>query len=169
MNDINEVVDQWLRDAHAMEKQAEQMLSSQVGRLEHYPELRQRLDEHKDETQAQAERIKRCLDARGASTSTVKDALGQATAMMQGLGGIFAGDEVVKGAMAGYVFEHLEIASYRVLIQAARAVGDETTAQVCEAICREEDAMASWLYDHLPDLTRAYLAREAADLDEAKR
>jgi len=29
----------WLRDAHAMEKQAESMLSKMSGRLEHYPAL----------------------------------------------------------------------------------------------------------------------------------
>ena len=29
----------WLRDAHAMEQQAETMLNAQVERLEHYPEL----------------------------------------------------------------------------------------------------------------------------------
>lgn len=27
----------WLRDAHAMEKQAETMLSAMAGRLQHYP------------------------------------------------------------------------------------------------------------------------------------
>jgi ferritin-like metal-binding protein YciE len=36
----------WLRDAHAMEKQAEQMLSKQISRLEHYPDLRRKLEEH---------------------------------------------------------------------------------------------------------------------------
>ncbi|MBZ9985459.1 MULTISPECIES: DUF892 family protein, partial [unclassified Mesorhizobium] len=30
---------QWLRDAHAMEEQAETMLSGQLSRLESYPEL----------------------------------------------------------------------------------------------------------------------------------
>src|SRR5690606_4228385 len=32
-----------------------------------------------------------------------------------------ASDEIVKGSMAGYVFEHMEIASYRTLIAAAEA------------------------------------------------
>lgn len=169
MTDKNEVLNQWLRDAHAMEKQAGQMLKSQAGRLENYPELRRRIEEHIRETAIQADRLEQCLEARGSSTSSIKDVMGQAVAMMQGLGGVFAGDEVVKGAMAGYVFEHMEIASYRILVDAARAAGDEKTAQVCEAICKEEEAMASWLADHLPEVTRLYLTREAADLDEAKR
>mgnify|MGYP002716823196 CR=1 FL=1 len=33
----------WLRDAHAMEQQAEKMLKAQAERLEHYPELKARI------------------------------------------------------------------------------------------------------------------------------
>lgn len=32
----------WLRNAHAMEMQAETMLKGQAGRLEHYPEVKAR-------------------------------------------------------------------------------------------------------------------------------
>lgn len=101
MAGMNEFLDQWLRDAHAMEKQAERMLSAQAGRLENYPELRDRIEHHIGETTFQADRIEECLSARGASTSTMKDVAGQAMAMamamMQGLGGMFAGDEEIKG------------------------------------------------------------------------
>jgi len=43
-------------------------------------------------------------------------------------------DEVVKGAMAGYVFEHLEITSYISLIGAANAADDTATVTACEEI-----------------------------------
>tara|TARA_R100000049_G_C1878897_1_gene35970 strand:+ start:207 stop:329 length:123 start_codon:yes stop_codon:yes gene_type:complete len=33
-------LEDWLRDAHAMEKQAEEMLKAQAKRIEHYPALR---------------------------------------------------------------------------------------------------------------------------------
>ncbi len=36
----------WLRDAHAMEVQAEQMLTSTAKRLENYPELKARIEQH---------------------------------------------------------------------------------------------------------------------------
>jgi ferritin-like metal-binding protein YciE len=36
----------WLRDAHAMEQQAEKMLRAQSERLEHYPKLKTRIDQH---------------------------------------------------------------------------------------------------------------------------
>ena len=43
----------WLRDAHAMEQQAESMLKGQAERLEHYPELKGRIVRHIEETQGQ--------------------------------------------------------------------------------------------------------------------
>jgi ferritin-like metal-binding protein YciE len=59
-------------------------------------------------------------------------------AVMQGFSGAMASDEVIKGAMFGYAFEHLEIAAYRNLITAARHLEDAGTADVCERILAEE-------------------------------
>lgn len=36
MTEIKENLLDWLRDAHAMEQQAEKMLTAQAGRIEHY-------------------------------------------------------------------------------------------------------------------------------------
>lgn len=159
---------QWLRDAHAMEMQAETMLKAQASRLENYPDLRSRIEQHVTETQRQAQLLQECITRLGADTSSMKDAAGKITAMMQGLGGAFAGDEVVKGAMAGYTFEHFEISAYAALVAAAEAVGDHQTASACQTIMKEEQAMADWLRDNLPATTRRYLEREAAG-QEAKR
>lgn len=151
----------WLRDAHAMEQQAETMLEAQAARLDHYPALRARIREHIEETRWQKSQLDLCLDRLDSSESTVKDIAGKLAAFGQGVGGALASDEVVKGAMAGYVFENMEIASYTVLIAAARAAGDEFTADVCQKILVQEQAMAAWLLDHLPETTAAFLARSA--------
>jgi ferritin-like metal-binding protein YciE len=169
MSAINETINQWLRDAHAMEEQAEQMLGRQASRIENYPELASRIQQHLEETRSQRERLERCLERRGASTSTLKDMTAKVSAMMQGVGSMMADDEVMKGTLASYAFEHFEIASYRILIAAAESVGDMETAKVCGDICREEEAMAAWLSDHLPQVTRTFLTRDMSDLDEAKR
>jgi ferritin-like metal-binding protein YciE len=47
----------WLRDAHAMEMQAIQILQNQARRIENYPDLRNRILEHLEETRAQAEML----------------------------------------------------------------------------------------------------------------
>jgi ferritin-like metal-binding protein YciE len=71
--------------------------------------------------------------------------------------------------MSGYVFENLEIATYTVIIAAAKAAGDTVTAAECEKILEQEKAMAQWILEHLPQTTQQFLGRsEHPDL-EAKR
>lgn len=159
---------EWLRDAHAMEEQAEKMLRSTAGRLENYPDLKAKLESHAAETQRQAELIKGCLDRRGAGTSTMKDLGGKLAALGQAASGLFVSDEVVKASMASYTFEHMEISAYRSLIAAAEAVGDQQTKTVCEQILAEEEAMASWLADNIGPVTRRYLQLDSTPNATAK-
>ena len=169
-NDVRvERLIEWLRDAHAMEAQAETMLNKQASRIENYPDLKARIEQHIVETQNQAKLIEGCLRRYDKSYSGFKDMGGKMMAMGQALGGMMVSDEIVKGAQMGYVFENLEIASYTILIAAAQAVGDTETQQVCERILEEEVAMAEWLRQHLPQLTQAYLTRAATPDVEAKR
>lgn len=169
MADATKYADQWLRDAHAMEKQAESILEGQVNRINNYPELAERMEAHLQETKSQRKRLEACMERRGTSTSSVKDTSARFTAMMQNLGGVFAGDEVVKGLLASYAFEAMEIASYRILSEAAAAEGDHETAKLCKEICKEEEAMADWLKDHMPAITTAFLGRVESDDADAKR
>ncbi|WP_420038472.1 DUF892 family protein [Halomonas alkaliantarctica] len=112
-------LENWLRDAHAMEKQAEEMLKSQAKRLEHYPALRARIDQHLEETTHQSDKLERLMTELGIDTSALKDMGGKLSAFGQALGGMMAGDEVVKGGIASYAFECFEIASYKALIAAS--------------------------------------------------
>jgi ferritin-like metal-binding protein YciE len=169
MTDSQERLAQWLRDAHAMEEQAETMLSGQIRRLENYPELRDRMTMHLEETKQQAQRLEQCLDRMGEGSSTLKDAGGKIVAMGQSISGMFAGDEVMKGSLASYTFEHMEIASYKMLITAAGEVGDAETQRACEQNLREEQAMADWLENNLATITTEFLRREERDADSAKR
>ena len=77
--------------------------------------------------------------------------------------------EIVKGAMASYVFEHMEIASYTSLMAAAQQAGDVETQRVCEQILAQEQAMAQWLLDNIPEVTQTFMARDATDGVEAKK
>ena len=150
----------WLRDAHAMEQQAEQMLKGQAARIENYPKLKARIEQHIQETLGQQQLLEGCIQRLGGSPSVMKDAVGKLMAMGQAVGGMMASDEIVKGSMASYVFEHMEIASYRTLIAAAQAVGDMETQRVCERILAEEEAMAQWLQENLGEVTQQFLVRD---------
>jgi ferritin-like metal-binding protein YciE len=151
---------EWLRDAHAAEEQAETMLSGMARRIEHYPDLKRRVEEHIRETQRHAELVRGCIERRGGSTSSIKDAGAKVVALGQAMSGMFVSDEIMKGSIASYAFEAMEIASYRILISTARQIGDDQTARTCEEILREEQAMADWLETNIPTLTRQYLIRD---------
>ena len=152
----------WLRDAYAMENQAIEILEKQVSRLEHYPDLRAKVRSHLEESHRQAERVERCLHQLGTDTSGLKTALGKMVGTAQQLSGLFASDEVLKSGIADYAFEHYEIASYKMLIATAAEAGEHEVGRVLEENLREEEAMAAWLAQHLPEVTRQYLHREAA-------
>jgi len=169
MSATREWLIQWLRDAHAMEEQAETMLSGQISRLDSYPELRERIEAHLDETRQQAQRLRECLRRLGEDTSTMKDVSGKVTALGQAFSGVFASDEVMKGSLASYAFEHMEIASYTIVIAAAEANGEIEVVGVCQQNLGEEEAMAEWLRDHLAPTTRMFLDRDEADSAAAKR
>jgi ferritin-like metal-binding protein YciE len=152
----------WLRDAHAMENQAIEILEKQANRLEHYPELRAKVRSHLEETHRHGERVERCLHQLGTDTSALKTALGKAVGTAQQLSGLFASDEVLKSGIADYAFEHYEIASYKMLIAAAAEAGEDQVGTILEQNLRDEEEMAAWLAQHLPEVTRQYLHREAA-------
>ena len=159
----------WVKDAHAMEKQAESMLEKQAARLEHYPDLKARIQQHIEETSQQQALVQSVIDRYDTSHSVLKDTMGKLTAFGQAMGGMMADDEVVKGAISSYVFENLEIASYTSLIAAAEMVGDTEGARIFAQIREQEVAMADWALNHLPDVTEQFLTRSAAPGVEAKK
>jgi ferritin-like metal-binding protein YciE len=151
----------WLRDAHGMEKQAETMLAATSARIESYPEFKERIDRHLEETRGQTDRLKRIIEARGGDTSAMKDMTGRMAATVQGIGASMTGDEIVKLSLASYHFEHLEIASYRSLIAAAEALGDAEIVRMCSETLEEEVAMANWCAAWIPVVTQRYIGRSA--------
>ncbi len=160
---------QWLRDAHAMEKQAETMLAGMEERIENYPHLRKRLAQHLKETQHQSQRLEDAIGRLGGSTSAIKDSIASLSTTMQNMMTGMAGDEVMKGLLAGYTFEHYEIGSYRILLAAASSLGDVETARILRENLREEEDMAQWLSSSIDPLTAEYLEREENGSERAKR
>lgn len=156
----------WLRAAHAMEEQAITMLSAQSRRIESYPDLKARIVWHLHETEEHARALKALLDQFSGTggVSAIKDMAAKLTARAQGVGGMLTSDEVVKGATASYAFEHMEIASYRVLIAAADELDEMEAKAVFERILADEIAMADWLEANLDTITRIFLMRDERDL-----
>lgn len=155
---INEVLD-WLRDAFAMELQSGRVFTNLVSRAEQYPRLKNKFKEHLEQTYRQQEMLKGCIERLGSSPCIMKDLAGKVIAFGQSVAGMSVTDEVVKAVVSGYVFKQTEVSSYTVLIAACEARGDLETKAACEEILAQEIAMAEWLRENLPLITREFLAR----------
>jgi len=161
MADTREIMLDWLRDAHAMERASIDNLQRQVDHLEHYPDIRAKFQQQLELTKRQEDRIDEALASMGSDKSTIKDVVtrfaGQAQAMLGGA----AADEVVKQATTTLAYEEWEIANFRALAAAAQHEGEPSMATMFEEMAEEKEEMADWLADAIPDITRRYLSMRA--------
>ena len=145
-----------LRNAHAVEKQALSIITPQVSRIENYPDVADRLRLHIDETNGQIARLDEILATFDAGGSALKDAALSVSGTMAALAHTPAGDEIVKNSFANYAFEHFEIASYKSLLTLAEDGGFAQATPLLRTSLDEEVAMAQWLDEAIPTITRRY-------------
>jgi len=157
MNTKEEMIE-WLRDAYAMERGLEVTLEKQSANEEAPPALRSRAAAHLEETRRHAELVQTCLQSLGSDTSTFKTGMAKGMEMAKGMGTAFAKDERVKDVLAAYASEHFEIACYKALQVGAQKLGQTSIVEACASILEDEEEMAEWLYDNLPELVAGYLA-----------
>lgn len=152
----------WLRDAHAMEVGTLDNLERLAGRIEQYPQLKARIQQHISETRGQEQRLKELLESLGDSPSTWKEAVTKIAGNVQAMVGMVMSDEMLKNAIAAYAFEHFEIGNYKALIATAEQAGETRAVTVLQQNLREEEAMAEWLGQHLPHIAQQYLRLDAS-------
>lgn len=151
-----------LQNAHAVENQALALIDRQLGRLVRYPEIAERLREHRGETEVQIARLDEILRSFHSGGSGWKDMAMNLLGNMAALGNVMAADEVLKDQLVNYAFENFEVASYRSLIAMADAGGFAAASTLLGETLREEEAMAAWVLDSLPRLTLKYVGLRSA-------
>jgi ferritin-like metal-binding protein YciE len=150
-----------LRNAHAMEIQARELMERQSERLDEYPEVKERITAHLQETKVQLTRLEQCLKTCGETASTIKDTAQSFAANAMAMAHSMAGDEILKNTFANNAFEHFEIAAYKSLLILCPDDMDSARSQL-EASLKEEEGMASWINANLGKITMAYVAHEQA-------
>ena len=150
-----------LRNAHAVEHQALALMDRQIDHLEDYPQLEQRLREHRAETEGQIKRLDDILEGFDESASGLKDAALGLTGNVMALGHMIAADEILKNSFVNFAFENFEAASYKSLIAIAE-VGDFANAvPLLKQTLDEELAMARFCDEHVAAITKKYLRLRA--------
>ena len=153
-----------LKNAHAMESQALSIMKPQVSRIENYPEVARRLEEHIRETEGQMTRIEELLRLLDESHSSLKDMALSFTGGMAAMGHTVAGDEILKNSFANFAFEHFEIAAYKSLLTVAEIGGFSFATSALQTNLQEEENMAKWLDDNLATVTTRFVSlREAGE------
>jgi ferritin-like metal-binding protein YciE len=145
----------YVQDAHAMEMNVEMMLNSMIASSSD-PKIKNRLEEHLEETKEHAERLSGCLDELGAGESVRKEGGAIMGSLPKGLLDQVRGDKPGKNARDGFVTENLEIAAYQLLERLADRAGDKKTAQVARQNRAEEERMRDFFdksWDRVLDLT----------------
>jgi ferritin-like metal-binding protein YciE len=159
--DIRSIFITAVKNTHSLEKEARQILSRQIERLENYPEMESLLRKHLDETNQQEERLDGILDAIGEDRSVLKDWVTQIMGNAAAIAHAPATDEILKNTFANHAFENFEIAAYTSLI----TLSDHSFTKFTPALQQslgEEKKTAQLIIDSVPMVTQKYLSLRAA-------
>jgi ferritin-like metal-binding protein YciE len=139
-DDLDEQLNKYLADAHAIETQALQLLE-RAGKAE--DPVSRTYFEHRQETEKHEQLVSARLEARGGSPSAIKDA----AMRLGGLnwGAFFQAQPDTPAKLAGFAFafEHLEIGGYELLRRVAIRARDEETIAMTDSILAEERQAAA--------------------------
>jgi ferritin-like metal-binding protein YciE len=160
---LRDTLSTWLKDAYAMEQGIVEILEKQIPQFDDMPEAQMKIRQHLELTKDQADRVRGCVERLGDDVSRVKSGMANVLGAVQGVSTAMADDKMVKNAMGNYAIEYFEIASYKILVTAAREMGYEDIATICEGIMREEQEMADWLDQAMPMVTRQHLRMVVRD------
>jgi ferritin-like metal-binding protein YciE len=158
-HEAREVLIVGLRNAHAVESQAVELLERQVDALEDYPDVQSRVRQHLGETRSQLARLEDCLDHLGERRSAIKDVALSTLGNFMAITNSMTGDAVLKNSFASYSFEHYEIAAYQCLLELAELADEAEIIPLLQQNLAEERSMAEWLASHVRPVTRDYIRR----------
>jgi ferritin-like metal-binding protein YciE len=147
MGSLHDQLVKHIDEAIAMEENVKRMLDGMIQTTDD-PQVIDLLEHHKVETEEHSLRLRRRLDAHGASPSMVREATGILGALAKLPLDLVRPEKAGRNARDAFATEHLEIASYQLLERIATRAGDDETAEVARLNRAEEEAMARNLDEH---------------------
>jgi ferritin-like metal-binding protein YciE len=141
----------WLDDAHAMESGLIPILQNHAAHFgNRVPQAARRLEQHIVETQQHVQRLQECLRLLDTTPSGIKSTVPSVVGSIEGATTAFFRDQLVKDALADYASEQFEVGCYTALVSAARQLGYDGVARLCEQNLEEDRSMAAWVLQQLP-------------------
>lgn len=136
-DDIGKDLVKYLRDAHALEAQAMQLLETGP-QIAGFDALAEVFREHLEQTKEHRQLVDQRLAAHGAGPSRFQAGAMRAGALNLGIFFKAQPDTPVKLAGFAYAFEALEVGAYELLTRVAERAGDEQTVGVAQRILADE-------------------------------
>lgn len=161
MSSLNDQLVKHIDEAVAMEENVSRMLDGMIQTTDD-PAVIDLLETHKVETMQHSQRLRRRLEAHGASPSFVREATGILGALAKLPLDMVRGEKAGRNARDGYAAEHMEIAAYQLLERVATRAGDEETAEVARLNRADEERMAKKLDEHWDHFAELSLREEGA-------
>jgi ferritin-like metal-binding protein YciE len=158
-DDIDDQLNKYLADAHAIEAQAIVLLDK-APQLADASGLAEAYEEHLAETREHQRIVEARLNARGASPSRLKDAALRLGALNWGMFFQAQPDTPAKLAGFSYAFEHLEIAAYELLSRVSARAGDGQTEADAQLILGQERAAAQRIHGLFDEALDASLSAQ---------
>jgi ferritin-like metal-binding protein YciE len=156
---LDEEIVKYLRDAHALEAQALQMLEAGP-KIAEYDSLRRLFETHLEETREHQRLVDERLGELGSRPGRFQAIALRGSAL--NLGGFFKAqpDTPVKLGGFAYAFEALETGAYELLGRTARRAGDEQTAAMADQILANERQTAERVAGTWDEAVDAALAQQ---------
>ena len=141
-DDLDEQLNSYLADAHAIEQQSIALLEGGQ-KIVDEGRAAALFEEHLAETRGHERRLEERLQARGSSPSRIKD-LGLRLGGFN-IGAFFGAQPDTPAKLVGfaYAFEHLEVAAYEQLRRVAERAGDQETVRLASELADEERRAAA--------------------------
>jgi ferritin-like metal-binding protein YciE len=156
-----EEIVKYLRDAHALEAQAIQMLEAGPA-IAGFPQLATLFEEHLEESREHQRLVEERLAELDSGPSRFQSGAMRLGAMNLGAFFKVQPDSPLKIAGFAYAFEALECGAYELLRRTARRGGDEATAALAERILADEQAAAERVAGTWDAAVDAALAQQLA-------
>jgi ferritin-like metal-binding protein YciE len=158
--DAKAVYQSSLSATHAAEKQALQMMETQLTHLQNFPDYAAVLERHCATTREQVARIEKALEEAGGKVSVVKETVTQTAGTIGAAVHAVFPDTHLKNLFAGYGYQYHQIAAYSSLAVLAEAAGFSQHKQWIEQSRREEKEAADAVEPLIDSVTRKYLEME---------
>lgn len=148
----------WLRDAQATEEEAHSLLKQVGGDISGNMAFSTGLEREGERAGRRAKTLSTLLEQLGGERSLLKTVTGLLHAQAQSIRAQLTRDEPAKALIAATSLASALVASYRLLLVAAKTAGEEEVGRTCQQLLAELHEFSNWLDEQAAKVAERYLS-----------